>query len=254
MTFHRPLNRPLLAASTLVGIAIVVFFAWTAQQWQGADALDDLGEMAAAFVGAIVCGAAAWRHAGRPRAAWALLGASAAAWGAGEAVWTWYDLAQHEQVPFPSLADAGFLGAVPLAVIGALLLPGARQRGSTRLAGVLDGLIVAAGLLAVSWVAVLHTVYSAGGDTAFATVLSIAYPAGDVVIATILVTLVIRVQRGNRLPILLVVGGLAGSAIADSSFAYLNAQGTYGSGNALDTGWFAGYLLLALGAFVAWQR
>lgn len=245
-----------LLASLITATVVGVFLVWTLLGLGGQGAtvwLDDLGTWAAAWIGGGLCLVAAWRHHGRARLAWALMGASAFAWGAGEAVWCRYELGLGEQVPFPSLADLGYLGAVPLAVAGALAFPGAVQRRASRAAGAIDGLVIACGLLALSWVTVLRSVYEAGGDGLLAQVLSIAYPAGDVVIATILVTLTMRLSPGNRLPLLLVVAGLLGNAVADGSFAYLTANGTYGPGNALDTGWFAGYLLLALGAFRAAQ-
>ncbi|HEV2141765.1 MAG TPA: hypothetical protein VGT01_11255, partial [Candidatus Dormibacteraeota bacterium] len=43
--------------------------------------------------------------------------------------------------------------------------------------------------------------------------------------------------------------GVAAYSIADSAFAYLTAQGAYGAvGSVLNTGWFAGFLLIALAA------
>ena len=52
---------------------------------------------------------------------WALLGASVFVWGAGQAVWSYYEVMLGRQVPSPSLADVGFLSAVPL-MVGALLV------------------------------------------------------------------------------------------------------------------------------------
>ena len=243
---------PVLSAA--VAAAIGLFLVWTLLGLPSCTGLDDLGELGAAWLAAAACAVAAWRHEGRGRMAWALMGASAFSWGAGELVWSWYELHLGVAVPFPSLADAGYLGAVPLAIAAALVFPGVRRDGRARLAGTLDGLIIACGLLAISWVAVLHTVEAAGADSILAQVLSIAYPAGDVLIATMLATLLVRLPRENRLPFALLIAGLAGNAVADSGFAYLTAAGTYGTGNALDTGWFAGYMLLGLGAVrAAWR-
>src|ERR1700694_882952 len=73
--------------------------------------LDTVTETAAAFTAAAVCALAATRHHGRLRLAWALLGASALSWGLGQSVWDWYQIVQNVLIPFPSLADAGYLGA-----------------------------------------------------------------------------------------------------------------------------------------------
>jgi hypothetical protein len=46
---------------------------------------------------------------------WRLMGLSALSWGSGQAAWTWYETVLGRDVPFPSLADVGYLAAVPLA-------------------------------------------------------------------------------------------------------------------------------------------
>ena len=241
-----------LATAVLVG----VFLSWTLFSLDGTTVtvwVDDMGEMATALTAAGACVVAALRHRGRGRLAWGLMAASALSWGAGEAIWNWYELHLGRHGPFPSLADAGFLISVPLAAAAALIFPGVPRRKATQMASVLDGLIIASSLAVLSWAAVLRPVYEAGGDSVFAQILSAGYPAGDIVVATVLFALVMRLPRGNRVPIGLLVAGLGSSAVADSSFAYLTTNGSFGSGNFLDTGWFAGYLLLALGAFRAAQ-
>src|SRR5207253_811160 len=160
--------------------------------------------------------AAAHNH-GRVRLAWALLGASAFSWGAGQAVWNWYQIVANVQAPFPSFADAGYLGAVPLAVAGVLAFPVAFERLRTYVRSVLDGLIIAAGLLVVSWETVLGAVYRAGADSTLGTVLSLLYPISDVVIVTMLLVRVSHVARSGRAPLLLVAVGLTAYAVADSN-------------------------------------
>ena len=48
---------------------------------------------------------------------WRLMGASALSWGSGQAAWTWYETVLGRDVPFPSLADVGYLAAPPLAAL-----------------------------------------------------------------------------------------------------------------------------------------
>jgi diguanylate cyclase (GGDEF)-like protein len=213
--------------------------------------LDNLTETAAAFAAAAACGVAAARNRGRPRAAWALLGASALSWGLGQSVWDWYQIVQGVQIPFPSFADAGYLGAVPLAIVGVLAFPMASERLQSQVRQVLDGLIIAAALLVVSWDTVLGAVFHVAADSSLKQVLSLLYPLSDIAIITMVLLRVGRITRSGRTALLLVAIGLAFAAVADSSFAYLNAVGTYGSGNALDAGWVAGYLLIGLAALRA---
>jgi diguanylate cyclase (GGDEF)-like protein/PAS domain S-box-containing protein len=218
-----------------------------------AERIDDLGEAVAAFLASVACGAAAWRHTGRSRLAWLLISASAFTWSMGEAVWSYYELGLGRQVPFPSLADAGFLGAVPLAAAGIMLFAPSMRRGAIRLATVLDGLIIAGSLLAVSWTTILETIYSHGADTVVAQAISLAYPISDVVILTMLLLLLSgRVRGRHRVRLSLLAGGLLANLLADSGFAYLTTVNSYGPAQAIDTGWVAGYLLIALAGFRAW--
>src|SRR5207248_5161380 len=97
----------------------------------------------------------------------------------------------------------------PLAIAGVLSFPIAIDRVRTYVRTVLDGLIIAAGLLVVSWDTVLGAVYRAGADTPLGTVLSLLYPIGDVVIVTIVLVRISHVARSGRIPLLLIALGLA---------------------------------------------
>jgi diguanylate cyclase (GGDEF)-like protein len=227
----------------------------------GADttrAVEDLADLAAAGVAAVACGLAARRHLGRARRAWTLMGLSAAVWGAGQAVWSWDELVRHHQMPFPSPADAGFLAALPLCVLAALSFPvGRRQEAGadSRLRGVLDGLIIATGLLAISWATVLRTVAGAHPGGSAVQALALAYPVSDVIVGTLLLGLAARTTRATRLPLLLLAGGLGATTLADSGFAELMATRTHGlPADVVAVGRLAGYLLVALAALRATQR
>ena len=83
--------------------------------------------------------------------------------GAGQVIWTAYE-SYGEEVPFPSYADAGYLGLPLLAAIGLLLLPSATQTLAGRIRTVIDGMMIAGAVLLCSWVVVLDEVYAAGDD------------------------------------------------------------------------------------------
>ena len=61
------------------------------------------------------------------RRMWRLLGASALSWASGRAAWTWYETVLGREVPFPSLADVGYLAAPPLAAAAERILDELRQ-------------------------------------------------------------------------------------------------------------------------------
>ena len=250
LLFRRHGTRDFVIASAAAVVLTIAFGAWIAFRFGGVqttEAIDDLGEAAAALLAAVACVVAARRHRGRMRLAWALLGASALAWAAGEGAWSYLEVILGQQQPFPSVADIGFLAAVPLAVAGIVLFPG-RHRAASRLASLLDGSIIAGALLLISWATVLSVVYHAGADSLFSSVLGLAYPVSDIVIAVMAILLLTRTVGAARLPLLLLVAGLFANLLSDSAFAYLTTLNTYGPVQVIDTGWVAGYLLIALGA------
>jgi hypothetical protein len=104
--------------------------------------------------------------------------------------------------------------------------------------------VIAASLLYTSWALVLGPVFRAGEGGVLEQAIALAYPAGDVVLATIVFVVVARIRVGGA-PVLLLGAGLLSLAVADTSFAHLTQEGTYSTGALSDVGWFAGYLLVA---------
>jgi diguanylate cyclase (GGDEF)-like protein/PAS domain S-box-containing protein len=111
--------------------------------------------------------------------------------------------------------------------------------------------LIAASLLLISWVLVLHTLFEAGADNGFSQAISLAYPIGDVVVLTIVLFMLTRARRNQgvtEIPLPLIGGGLVAWAVADSGFVYLTASGSYSSGALIDAGWFLGYVLILIAA------
>jgi hypothetical protein len=246
-------TRHFLAWALIAGLATVAFLLWMIVAIGGprlTDGVDDVGELVAALAAVFACCVAAVRVSSG-RSCWVLLGASAFAWAAGEAAWTYYDLILGVQVPFPSFADVGFLSAVPLAVAGLLLFPSSPQRAADRVLGILDGCIIAGSILFASWATVLGPLYDAHHGGVLKQILSLAYPASDVVMVSLVIILFARAGQRGRASLVLVMAGIVAFAVADSAFSYLTEVNNYGIGSFLDTGWVAGYLLIGLGALRA---
>jgi PAS domain S-box-containing protein len=193
------------------------------------------------------CGLAASRSSDRNRIAWALFAASAASWGTGEVIWSVYEVGMGVSVPFPSAADAGFLVAIPLAVAGVFAFTSAPSRFATRGEALLAGAIVAMSLLFVAWALGLGMVYAISSASPTAQLIGLAYPVGDIITITVLILAVRRARPSEVGLLLLLLGGLASNALADSAFAYLTANGSYDAiGSVLDAGWVIGFLMIAL--------
>jgi len=252
-TGRRHAHRDFTIACAAAVVLTTAFAVWIGLRIDGVqvtEAVDDFGEAAAALIAAVACAAAAFRHKGRMRLSWALLGSGAAAWAIGEGIWSYIEVIRGQQVPFPSLADAGYLAAVPFVVAGIAVFPG-RHRTASRAAFLLDGAIIAGALLLISWSTVLGTLYRASSGQTLSAVLGLAYPISDIAIAVTALLLLNRTGRSIRLPLLLVVAGLFANLLSDSAFAYLTTKKTYGPAQLIDTGWIAGYLLMGLGAVFA---
>ncbi len=237
-----------MAVLALVWLACLVLGVGGPQTTQ---AISNFGLIAAAASAGIACLLTARRSPPQHRRMWKLLGASALSWGSGQAAWTWYETVLGRDVPFPSVADVGYLAAVPLAAAALLSLPFAARSVVGRGRQVLDGLMIAASLLLVSWVLVLSPLFRAGGDGIISQAISLAYPIGDVVVGTIVLVMLARARRGNgtsTIPLPLLGAGLVAWAVSDSGFVYLTATGSYSSGALIDAGWFLGYLLILLAA------
>ena len=246
----RHANRDFLAAAVLCGLLTIGFGAWMALRPDGGDAQSDalrrFGEACAALIAAVACMIAAAYHSGRSRFAWVLLGTGALAWAAGEGVGAYYEFIG-QQLRYPPLTDIGHLAAVPLAVAGIAVFPG-RHRGSSRIAFLLDGAILAGALVLISWATVLGSVYHAdtGGGTPALT--GLAYPISDIVMAVMALLLVGRTAGAGRLPLLLVMTGIFANLLADSGSVYLTTVTGHAPDQIMGTGWVAGFLLMALGA------
>jgi len=245
----KPLRWFWATAATLF-VAAAIFGAWVVLDLGGTrttNAVDNLGQLLAPLIATGACGWAAWRSA-ITRKAWAFLGASSLSWAVGQAIWCYYSLIRDVAVPFPSLADAGYLSAVPLAVVGLLAFPSNLRRVTSRLGALLDGMLIAGSLLFLSWATVLGPIYGSHQGDILRQVLSMAYPAGDVVLVSLVVILARHTALSNRRSLRLVMLGIIAFAVSDSSFAYFTEVNTYGSGSVFDIGWVVGYLLVVLGA------
>jgi diguanylate cyclase (GGDEF)-like protein len=179
---------------------------------------------------------------GRARTSWSIMAAAFGAAALGEGIWGWYELVLRQETPFPSVADVAYLTFPVLALVALLLRPSTVLAGQGRLRAVLDGLLVAGSLFSISWVTALGPTFAAGGSSTLEITLSVAYPISDLVLLT--TVLVVVAQTPGRLGLVLLAGGLALQAVSDSAYTYFAAMGSYQTGNLLDVGYLAAYLLM----------
>jgi hypothetical protein len=252
MIYSRGANRRFCLTVWLFAVVTMVFLAWVSLSIGGAqtaDAVDVIGELVAALVAAAACTAAA-RLQRRGRAGWGFLAASSLAWACGEAVWSYYDLVRGVAVPIPSLADVGFLAAVPLTVVGLLAFSGGRYRTTKHLVLLAGEMLAAFAIFFGGWAALASFVSHRSVSAILSPVVGVAYPLGDLVTAA-MVVVAFRWATRDRASLGFVLAGILSFTVADSYFAYSTAANNSVIGNGPDTGWVLGYLLVTLGALWA---
>jgi len=99
--------------------------------------LSNVALTVAALAAAVACGWRAHQVNGRMAWSWGLLGAAVLSWGLGQFVWTWYETILGNEVPFPSLADVGYLGMPVFTAAGLLAIPITAQSAAHRARSVL---------------------------------------------------------------------------------------------------------------------
>jgi signal transduction histidine kinase len=176
--------------------------------------------------------------------AWRLLGSAALAWGLGQVIWTYLEL-RTGQPGVPSLADAGYLVAVPLLIAGVLAFPIAPMRATARLRTLLDGLLIAASLLFLGWATVLGGAFrSNDGSSILERAICLVYPLGDIVAGTIVLVLLTRSRGRGVIHLSMIGAAVFALLLADLGFAYKIPTDSYATGAMVDAGWVVGWLLL----------
>jgi hypothetical protein len=247
-------TEPHLALGVIFGVyAVVLLWLTTTQPFEGRAflAVTDIMGIIPPFIAGAFAIAAGQNSAHHTRAGWRLLGLGCLAWGAGDAVWTVYEVAL-QQNPFPSLADVGYLAMLPLVAAGLVFITAERRR-LARARPTLDGLALVLSATALIWLLVLHPTYTDSGASALEKSISSAYPVGDMVV---IYALTVAVQRrwGRRDGAVLstLLGGMLLLIAADLYFAYLTLDDTYSATSIVNVGWPYGFLLIgyagALGA------
>lgn len=239
------------AAAVFSAIVMVVQVAWLQFEIGGEWAtlvFSDVILVPVPLAAAAACWLTARRESGRTRRGWVLIGAGVASWGVGEAIWSWYEVFLGREVPYPSLADVGYLGLIPLTVAGLLCFRTAPSALIARSRILLDGLIITTSLFALAWALVLGPIFRAGGESILEQTLGLAYPFGDLILIGLVLFMAARASRVERLNLGLIGAGIVALSISDTAFTYFTFNETYASGNVIDNGWTLGFLLIGLGA------
>jgi two-component system cell cycle response regulator len=182
------------------------------------------------------------------RMAWTMMGVALTLYAAGNIYWQ-LALADVAAAPYPSLADACWLGVCPSFYVGVVLLVRERMpQLDSRLW--LDGIVAALTTGAVSAALVFGALQvSTGGDPA-AVATNLAYPLGDLILlASVIGAMAAGRSRLDR-SWLWFGAGIAAFAVADSVYLLQIAKETYVDDSMVDIGWLVAGVLVGI---AAWQ-
>jgi diguanylate cyclase (GGDEF)-like protein len=181
--------------------------------------------------------------AARGRPAWWLFAGGTLLWAGGDATYSYYVHGLHQD-PFPSVADALYLAAYPLLAGGVFVL--VRQRAGRSPAAVLDASIVATGVGLVLWTFVMQPIAHDGSVGLGARVVSLTYPAFDVLLLAMLARLLVSGAVRDT-GIRLLATSLVMLTCADVAYSVVTAYTSY-DGGFVDAGWLLSYVLWAAAA------
>ncbi len=189
------------------------------------------------------------------RAAWGWFGLGCAVFLAGQLVWNYYELGGAVRTPYPSLAEAGYLGAFLCWLVAAARWPPPHPQPPRRPLGrevAIDSLLVTFTVGALTYEFLLEPLIARGGPL----LPLLASVAWSTVGIAVLWLILVQVLRGARLPpeggsAALVLLGLVVLCLTNVAYAVTALQGTFVPGGPVDLGWDAGMLLIGAAAALA---
>src|SRR5688572_15966311 len=179
-TFHR-LSIAAAGALTLIAVTVCATLLVDPPWPTAVEAVDRWGSPLGFGLAAFAICARALRP-GRVSIGWLLIGVGVVLWGGGElyysaVLWT------ADPMPFPSLADAGWVAFYVPTFAGIVLL--ARERAGAGAASVLDGVIAALAITGVGAAIAFGPIVEATGGSQLAIATNLAYPLGDLALIAV---------------------------------------------------------------------
>jgi diguanylate cyclase (GGDEF)-like protein len=175
---------------------------------------------------------------------WRMIGVGWMLSAGGDAIWYWHDVVSHTP-PFPSIADIVYLSGYVAFAVGLLML--ARAVGRRDTGALLDALVVAIGAGVIAWVTLVTPGATDDGLTLIEHAVSIAYPACDLLLLTLLLRLLFAPARRHPALMLLAISFTL-TLVADIGFTWTTLQETYATGHVIDAGWLLAFAFVGSAA------
>lgn len=169
----------------------------------------------------------------------------------GDLLWMIYEAVLHIE-PYPSLADLFYILYYPLVLGGIFLLPRHKQNRFAQIRRVLDALIVLLTSSLMLWIYLIDPLVSdLAQETTLVKFLTIAYPAGDIVLLAALIILIYNYpEEQSCSPFIFLILSMVVQIGTDILFSIQSLSESYTSGDWLDIGWVFGYFFIGLAGVV----
>lgn len=250
------LSDPGGKATAALGLLAVLFLAWQVFGWGGPAYETWIGD--AAFLPVSITAAVlAWRAAkhpsidGRTGRAWRIVAVAFFFYWLGDVIFTLEE--NIGSSPYPSWADAAYLLFYVALLWGVLTFPTAPRTKSDRTKMWLDTGTVVLGAFMILWYFALGPTARASGSTPLESIVSLAYPIGDLVLVLAITRILLGdPPRALRHALGILAGGLILFVIADVAFAHLSFTESYSGGDWPDSLWMVAQVLMAVAAQYQW--
>ncbi|MEU0559927.1 EAL domain-containing protein [Dactylosporangium sp. NPDC006015] len=160
----------------------------------------------------------------------------------GDVTWAIYQHVLHRS-PFPSLADVFYLGAYPPLAAGLWLL---LRRHGRDVAGLIDACIAAAGTGLLFWVFVMRPVAELAGVSLLQRLISLAYPAADVLLLVLLARMLAG-RAAKTASFWLLAASMTLMFCTDVAYSLVSTYDIL-AGGVLVVGWLMSYVCLGAAA------
>lgn len=189
------------------------------------------------------------------RNGWFLIGLGSLSWALGQSCWTYYETIRGVEVPYPGVADVGYLSSYPFLIVGVTLLFGSMPvAGRARL--LLDSAIAASSVGILSWYFLVGKLWESADATTgiVKKLIGVAYPLGDVAILFTALVLLSGSSSSSSLrrSSFFLASGITLFSLADTLFnSYNLTEQGYQTGSWFDWGWSFGWLSIGYASLSA---
>lgn len=186
---------------------------------------------------------------------WGILCLAQALFTIADLIWTVFEVFLKIN-PYPSITDVFYLAYYPVFFLGILFLSRKSENKILLFNNWLDATIIFIVLGLYLGVYIFPGIIdNAANEPAVIRFLSLAYPAGDLILfSSLLILIYNRDEERLNIPVLFIILSVAIQIVSDIIYSYQTLEGVYVSGGWLDIGWVLAYLSIGYAAILQIQK